>query len=141
MQNIRRNIFVQESGTEIQQLNMVDMSSEEGLILKKKMGSIEDRDICGRRWTLKRFRPHFEPPERFLSLTLAAGDGFLEDKGQTIETLRGVCQHDEERIHNKTMFEAVKFIQGVADLRESGSKTPSSQRNLSRFSEVVFPSG
>ncbi|CAO4384180.1 unnamed protein product [Caenorhabditis nigoni] len=43
--NIRRNIFVQESGTEIQQLNMVDMSSEEGLILKKKMGSIEDRDI------------------------------------------------------------------------------------------------
>ncbi|PIC17020.1 hypothetical protein B9Z55_023415 [Caenorhabditis nigoni] len=62
-----------------------------------------------------------------LLLTLAAGDRFLEDKRQTIETLRGVCQHDEERIHNKTMFETVKIIQGVADSRESGSKIIATQ--------------
>ncbi|ULT81186.1 hypothetical protein L3Y34_011219 [Caenorhabditis briggsae] len=51
--------------------------------------------------------PHFEPPERFLLLTLAAGHGFLEVQRQTIETFREVCQRDDEQIYNKTMFETL----------------------------------
>ncbi|CAO4384171.1 unnamed protein product [Caenorhabditis nigoni] len=52
--NIRRNTFVQESGTENQQLNMVDMSSEEGLIFENSIESKNGRGIRGRRWSLSK---------------------------------------------------------------------------------------
>ncbi|CAO4384186.1 unnamed protein product [Caenorhabditis nigoni] len=61
------------------------------------------------------------PLKRLLLLTLTAGAGFLEDKRQTIETLRGVCQHDEERIHNKTILQVLQHLETEIDSKEQSA--------------------